>query len=98
MSRRKTKRTSTLKEKDLDDIFIKELCYVRMQTEIKEHLLKKEENKRIAFKWVSIKRLVSLLIFHYFLHCYVGEYVVVTCPSEKGMNIKKHYQSCDLIN
>ncbi|XP_071539421.1 uncharacterized protein [Panulirus ornatus] len=51
LGRRKTKRTSSLKEKDLDDIFIKELCYVRMQTEIKEHLLKREENKRRAFMW-----------------------------------------------
>ncbi|MPC47131.1 hypothetical protein E2C01_040866 [Portunus trituberculatus] len=49
LARRKTKRTSNLKEKDMDDIFIKELCYVRMQAEIKEYLWKKEENKRRAF-------------------------------------------------
>ncbi|KAK8406659.1 hypothetical protein O3P69_007319 [Scylla paramamosain] len=49
LARRKTKRTSNLKEKDMDDIFIKELCYVHMQAEIKEYLWKKEENKRRAF-------------------------------------------------
>lgn len=49
LARRKTKRTSNLKEKDMDDIFIKELCYVRMQAKIKEYLWKKEENKRRAF-------------------------------------------------
>ncbi|XP_045592246.1 uncharacterized protein [Procambarus clarkii] len=53
LSRRKTKRTSPVSERDMDDIFIKELCYVRMQTEIKEHLWKKEENKRRAFLWAK---------------------------------------------
>lgn len=54
LNRRKTKRTSPLKQRDLDDIFIKELCYVGMEVQIKEHLVKKEENKRRAFLWVSI--------------------------------------------
>ncbi|XP_042221686.1 E3 ubiquitin-protein ligase RNF216-like isoform X4 [Homarus americanus] len=49
LSRRKTKRARLVNEKDMDDIFIKELCYVRMQTEIKEHLWNKEEDKRSAF-------------------------------------------------
>lgn len=53
MNRRKTKRTSTLTERDLDDIFIKELCYARMQIGIKEHLLRKDQAKRRAFIWVS---------------------------------------------
>ncbi|XP_066988324.1 LOW QUALITY PROTEIN: uncharacterized protein [Macrobrachium rosenbergii] len=53
LSRRKTKRVSPPKESDLDDIFIKEQCYVRMELEIKEYLLKKEENKRRAFLWAK---------------------------------------------
>ncbi|KAK4328200.1 hypothetical protein Pmani_001322 [Petrolisthes manimaculis] len=53
VSRRKTKRSSQVKESDLDDIFIKELCYSRMQTEIKEHLLKKESDKRRALLWAK---------------------------------------------
>ncbi|XP_068238259.1 uncharacterized protein [Palaemon carinicauda] len=53
LSRRKTKRVAPPKESDLDDIFIKEQCYVRMQLEIKEYLLKKEENKRRAFLWAK---------------------------------------------
>ncbi|ROT81987.1 E3 ubiquitin-protein ligase [Penaeus vannamei] len=53
LNRRKTKRTSPLKQRDLDDIFIKELCYVGMEVQIKEHLVKKEENKRRAFLWAK---------------------------------------------
>ncbi|KAK7077921.1 hypothetical protein SK128_020266, partial [Halocaridina rubra] len=53
LGRRKTKRIALMKESEIDDIFIKELCYARMQVEIKEYLLKKEENKRRAFLWAK---------------------------------------------
>ncbi|XP_050710784.1 uncharacterized protein LOC126995348 [Eriocheir sinensis] len=55
LTHRKTKRTSNLKERDLDDIFIKELCYARMEAEIKNHLFKKEEYKRWSFLQAKAK-------------------------------------------
>lgn len=64
MKRLKKKRASNLKERDLDDAFIKELCYVRMQAEIKEHLWKKEENKRRAFLLVGTSSVCSLCIYN----------------------------------
>ncbi|CAL4112790.1 unnamed protein product, partial [Meganyctiphanes norvegica] len=45
----KSKRKSVKQQRDLDDYFIKELCYVKMEIDIKEFLLKKEENKRLSF-------------------------------------------------
>lgn len=63
LTRRKTKRTSNLKERDLDDIFIKELCYVRMETQIKEHLWKKEDQKRWSFLQVGVTKM--------FLYCMI---------------------------
>lgn len=95
LARRKSKRTSNLKERDLDDIFIKELCYARMEAEIKDHLLKKEEYKRWSFLQVNIIEVSPLYCIPHELPQYFLFLISFLCTVRLLFNAENNAENLD---